>query len=66
MQHLGDYLDGTDVCFWYGKKGHKMIDCLTLNQQGKDTNKALKNGSYRNIQKKNNFYVLQSNKGGNP
>lgn len=60
---FGKCLDNTDGFLGYGKKGHKMRDCLTLMDQGREAKKASLNDPDFDDPRKNHFYVLQAKEG---
>ncbi|XP_049348209.1 uncharacterized protein LOC125812780 [Solanum verrucosum] len=59
-KHDGKCLASTDVCFSYGKSGHKLIDFPMLAVKGREGKQASPSSSNSNAPKQNYFYALQS------
>ena len=58
-KHYGNFLKGTDNCFYCGNSGHKMRDYPNFKSQDKGSGQAQASGS-SDAPKKKRFYALHS------
>lgn len=59
-QHLGKFLAGLDGCFGFGKRCHKMRDCLTHSTKGSNAKQACNDGTVPIPPNYGRLYALQA------